>query len=57
MTTHPKLQTLYGLKFYPFRPDIPIEALHTTPTTDGFLRRVEYAIETGRRGSMPSDRG
>jgi general secretion pathway protein A len=45
--THPKLQTLYGLKFHPFRPDIPIEALHTTPTTDGFLRRVEYAIADG----------
>lgn len=47
MTTHPKLQTLYGLKFHPFRPDIPIEALHTTPTIDGFLRRVEYAIADG----------
>jgi type II secretory pathway predicted ATPase ExeA len=45
--THPKLQTLYGLKFHPFRPDIPIEALHTTPTIDGFLRRVEYAIADG----------
>lgn len=45
--THPKLQTLYGLKFHPFRPDIPIEALHTTPTLDGFLRRVEYAIADG----------
>jgi general secretion pathway protein A len=45
--THPKLQTLYGLKFHPFRPDIPIEALHTTPTMDGFLRRVEYAIADG----------
>ena len=47
MTTHPKLQTLYGLKFHPFRPDIPIEALHTTPTIDAFLRRVEYAIADG----------
>jgi general secretion pathway protein A len=47
MTTHPKLQTLYGLKFHPFRPDIPIEALHTTPTIDSFLRRVEYAIADG----------
>lgn len=45
--THPKLQTLYGLKFHPFRPDIPVEALHTTPTIDGFLRRVEYAIADG----------
>jgi general secretion pathway protein A len=47
MTTHPKLQTLYGLKFHPFRPDIPIEALHTTPAIDSFLRRIEYAIADG----------
>lgn len=45
MTT--KLQTLYGLKFHPFRPDIPIEALHTTPTVDAFLRRVELGIADG----------
>lgn len=47
MTIHPKLQTLYGLKFHPFRPDIPNEALHTTPAIDSFLRRVEYAITDG----------
>lgn len=42
-----KLQTLYGLKFHPFRPDIPVEAMHVTPATDAFLRRVEYAIADG----------
>jgi general secretion pathway protein A len=47
MTTHPKLQTLYGLKFHPFRPDIPIDALHPTSAIDAFLRRVEYAIADG----------
>ena len=45
MTT--KLQTLYGLKFNPFRPDVPVEALHTTPTVDVFLRRVELGIADG----------
>ncbi len=45
MTT--KLQTVYGLKFHPFRPNVPIEALHTTPTVDGFLRRVELGIADG----------
>lgn len=25
---NPKLQTLYGLKFHPFRPDVPLEALY-----------------------------
>lgn len=45
MTT--KLQTLYGLKFNPFRPDIPVEALYTTPTVDAFVRRVELGIAGG----------
>jgi type II secretory pathway predicted ATPase ExeA len=54
---NPKLQTLYGLKFHPFRPDIPIEALHTTPTIDGFLRRVEYAIADGGFAMITGDPG
>ena len=37
---NPKLKALYGLKFHPFRPDVPIEALHVTPQVDSFLRRV-----------------
>jgi len=45
MTT--KLQTLYGLKFNPFRPDIPVEALYTTPSVDAFIRRVELGIAGG----------
>jgi general secretion pathway protein A len=45
MTT--KLQTLYGLKFNPFRPDIPVEALYITPTVDAFIRRVELGIAGG----------
>jgi len=45
MTT--KLQTLYGLKFNPFRPDIPVEALYATPTVDAFIRRVELGIAGG----------
>lgn len=40
------LQT-YGLKFHPFRPDVPIEALYVTPTLDAFLRRVELSIADG----------
>src|ERR1039458_7812457 len=45
MTT--KLQTLYGLKFNPFRPDIPAEALYTTPSVNAFIRRVELGIAGG----------
>jgi general secretion pathway protein A len=45
MTT--KLQTLYGLKFNPFRTDIPVDALYVTPTVDAFMRRVELGIAGG----------
>ena len=42
-----KLQTLYGLKFHPFRPDVPLEALYKTPAVDSFIRRVEAGIADG----------
>lgn len=42
-----RLQSLYGLKFNPFRPDVPVEALYTTPTVDAFIRRVELAVGDG----------
>jgi type II secretory pathway predicted ATPase ExeA len=57
MTTHPKLQTLYGLKFHPFRPDIPIEALYPTPAIDSFLRRVEFGIADGGFAMITGDPG
>jgi len=55
MTT--KLQSLYGLKFNPFRPDIPVEALFTTPAVDAFLRRVELAIADGGYVLITGDPG
>jgi type II secretory pathway predicted ATPase ExeA len=42
-----KLLALFGLKFHPFRPDVPIEALHMTPVVDGFVRRVEATVGDG----------
>lgn len=42
-----RIRALYGLKFHPFRPDVPIEALHVTPTVDSFLRRVELGVVDG----------
>jgi len=39
-----KLLSLFGLKFHPFRPEIPIEALHTTPPVDSFCARVEFTV-------------
>jgi type II secretory pathway predicted ATPase ExeA len=55
MTT--KLQSLYGLKFNPFRPDVPIEALHTTPLVDSFLRRLTLGIADGGYVLISGDPG
>lgn len=52
-----KLQSLYGLKFNPFRPDIPVEALHVTPTVDAFLRRVEMGLADGGYVMITGDPG
>ena len=39
-----KLFHRYGLKFNPFNPDIPTEALYRYPALDNFLWRVEQTI-------------
>ncbi len=55
MTT--KLLSLYGLKFHPFRPDVPTEALFTTPAIDSYLRRVELGIADGGFAMLTGDPG
>ena len=52
-----KLLSLYGLKFHPFRPDIPNEALYTTPIVDSYLRRVELGIADGGFAMITGDPG
>lgn len=52
-----KLQSLYGLKFNPFRPDVPVEALHTSPAVDAFLRRVELGLADGGYVMITGDPG
>jgi type II secretory pathway predicted ATPase ExeA len=54
---NPKLQSLYGLKFNPFRPDVPVEALYTSPALDAFLRRVELSIADGGYVMITGDPG
>lgn len=54
---NPKLQSLYGLKFHPFRPDVPSEALHVTPQLDSFIRRVEISIADGGFVMITGDPG
>jgi general secretion pathway protein A len=54
---NPKLQSLYGLKFNPFRPDVPVEALYAPPAVDAFLRRVELGIADGGYIMITGDPG
>jgi general secretion pathway protein A len=57
-----KLLALYGLKWNPFSPELPNEALHVTPAVDSFCWRVEqtlvreggFALITGDPGTGKS---
>ena len=52
-----KLLSLYSLKYNPFRPDVPTEALHTTPAVDNFLHRVEIGLTDGGFAMVTGDPG
>jgi general secretion pathway protein A len=39
-----ELLALYGLKWNPFTPEIPIEALYITPRVEDFCWRIEHAL-------------
>ena len=57
-----KLLALYGLKWNPFSPELPIEALHITPQVENFCWRIEqnlireggFAMITGDPGTGKS---
>lgn len=56
-----RLLTLYGLKWNPFTPDVPVAALFRTPRTESFLFRMEnlaqeggFALLTGEPGTGKS---
>jgi general secretion pathway protein A len=56
-----KLLALYGLKWNPFAPGVPVEALHVSPRIDSFCRRVlqlaaegGFALLTGAPGTGKS---
>ena len=52
-----KLLSLYGLKFHPFRPDVPHDALFNTPAVDSFIRRIELGIADGGFAMLTGDPG
>jgi type II secretory pathway predicted ATPase ExeA len=57
-----KLLSLYGLKWNPFSPELPVEAIHVTPQVESFCRRIEqhqvreggFALVTGDPGTGKS---
>lgn len=52
-----QLRALYGLAFNPFRPDVPIEALHATGLLDDFIRRIQFAVNDGGFGLITGEPG
>lgn len=40
-------RTTFGLTFHPFRPDVPVDALHVTAGLEAFFFRVEQQIRDG----------
>ena len=44
-----KLLALYGLKWNPFTPEVPIEALYVPPKVEDFCWRIEQAHLARRR--------
>ncbi len=50
-----KLLALYGLKWNPFSPELPTEALYVTPKIENFCWRIEQALI--REGGVASSTG
>lgn len=47
----------YGLKFHPFLPELPDEALYVPPTVDSFCRRTEISLGDGGFGLVTGEPG
>ena len=52
-----KLQQLYGLKWNPFAPDVPTEAVLVTPRMESFTWRVEQLAREGGFAAILGDPG
>ena len=55
---HQKLLALYGLKFNPFSPELPVEAIYVPPKIENFCWRIEHAqIREGGFAMVHGDPG
>ena len=52
-----KLLSLYGLKFNPFSPEVPVEALWVAPPLDSFCWRIEQQVGEGGFALVIGDPG
>ena len=52
-----RLLTLYGLKYNPFRPDVPIEALCASSMVESFCQRTAAAVHDGGFVMITGDPG
>jgi len=54
---NPSIEALFGLKYNPFRPDVPPEALYASPALDAFIRRLVFGISDGGFAMITGDPG
>ena len=53
-----KLLALYGLKFNPFSPELPVDAIYVSPKVESFCWRIEHAqIREGGFAMLHGDPG
>ena len=52
-----QLQAIFGLKWNPFLPSIPVESLWPAPEMDTFLFRIENLVMDGGFAMMCGDPG
>lgn len=52
-----KLQAMYGLKFNPFSPQVPVEAIYRTPRVEQFTDRMNGLVTEGGFALITGDPG
>src|SRR5215471_16943579 len=52
-----KLLSFYGLKWSPFSPEVPTEALYVTPRVESFCWRIEQLASEGGFGLVTGESG